>query len=176
MRRFFMHTADLLLMSGTAVMGFLKGISTGEHRHGWFLVCLMAAEYLTGVLAILLSKQHHAAGGWLRSRAGLAGLLRKAVMLLVLLLSSMLDWLIHNGGSMFFTAVCWMYIGTEAIALLENLAQCGVPVPAGLRRLLESFSRRQTNAKPQLPETAAAVHAYPFSSMTSRSSGTYKSP
>ncbi len=159
MRRFFMHTADLLLMSSTAVMGFLKGISTGEHRQGWFLLCLMAAEYLTGVLAALMGRQHKTAGGWLRSRAGLAGILRKGAMLLVLVLSHLLDWLIHNGGAMFFTAVCWMYMGSEAIALLENLAQCGVPVPAGLRRLLESFSRRTGEAKPQPLPSAAAVKA-----------------
>lgn len=140
MRDFFLHTHDLLLRGGAAVMGFFHGMGTGEHRCGLLLLCLMAADYITGVIAALLGKSPKTSRGKLSSTAGFKGLLHKAVMLLVLMLSAVLDWFIHDQNAMFFSAVCWMYIGNEALSLLENLALCGVPVPKGLKQRLEQFS------------------------------------
>ena len=138
MRDFFLHTYDLLIRGGAAVMGFLHGMSTGEHRCGVLLLCLMAADYLTGLIAAVIGKRRKS--GKTIGMAGFRRLLHKAVMLLVLLLAAVLDWFIHDQNAMFFTAVCWMYIGSEALSLLENLRLCGVPVPARLRRRLEAFS------------------------------------
>ena len=138
MRDFFLHTYDLLIRGGAAVMGFLHGMSTGEHRCGVLLLCLMAADYLTGLIAAIMGKRRKT--GKTVHMAGFRRLLHKAVMLLVLLLAAVLDWFIHDQNAMFFTAVCWMYIGSEALSLLENLRLCGVPVPARLQRRLEAFS------------------------------------
>ena len=138
MRDFFLHTYDLLIRGGAAVMGFLHGMSTGEHRCGVLLLCLMAADYLTGLIAAAIGKRRK--NGKTIGLAGFQRLLHKAVMLLVLLLAAVLDWFIHDQNAMFFTAVCWMYIGNEALSLLENLRLCGVPVPARLQRRLEAFS------------------------------------
>ena len=102
------------------------------------LLCLMAADYLTGLIAAVIGKRRKS--GKTIGMAGFQRLLHKAVMLLVLLLAAVLDWFIHDQNAMFFTAVCWMYIGSEALSLLENLRLCGVPVPARLRRRLETFS------------------------------------
>ena len=140
MRDFFVHTYDLLLRGGAAAMGFLQGITGPEHRGAVFLVILMAADYLTGIVAAARGKSRHTAKGKLSSAAGYKGLLHKAAMLSVLLIAYGLDWLVHEGNAMFFTAVLWMYTGNECLSLLENLALCGVPVPARLRSMLESLS------------------------------------
>jgi len=143
MRDFFMHTYDLLLRGGAAVLGFFHGMRTGEHRCALLLLCLMAADYFAGVAAAFMGRSRKTSAGKLSSAAGFAGLLHKAAMLLVLLLSAVLDWFIHDGNAMFFSAVCWMYIGNEALSLLENLALCGVPVPARLKRHLERFVHQE---------------------------------
>ena len=140
MRDFLMHTYDLLLRGGAAVMGFFHGMGSGEHRCGILLLCLMAADYITGVIAAMLGKSPKTGAGRLSSAAGYKGLLHKGAMLLVLMLAAVLDWFIHDGNAMFFSAVCWMYIGNEALSLMENLALCGVPVPKRLRRHLEQFA------------------------------------
>lgn len=140
MRDFLMHTYDLLLRGGAAVMGFFHGMGSGEHRCGILLLCLMAADYITGVIAAMLGKSPKTGTGKLSSAAGYKGLLHKGAMLLVLMLAAVLDWFIHDANAMFFSAVCWMYIGNEALSLMENLALCGVPVPKRLRRHLEQFA------------------------------------
>lgn len=148
MRDFFMHTYDLLLRGGAAVLGFFHGMGTGEHRSGILLLCLMAADYLTGVIAAVLGKHPNTSRGRFSSAAGFKVLLHKAVMLLVLMLSAVLDWFIHDQNAMFFTAVCWMYIGSEALSLLENLTLCGVPVPKRLKRRMAQFASEE---EPQTP-------------------------
>ena len=140
MRDFLMHTYDLLLRGGAAVMGFFHGMGSGEHRCGILLLCLMAADYITGVIAAMLGKSPKTGTGKLSSAAGYKGLLHKGAMLLVLMLAAVLDWFIHDANAMFFSAVCWMYIGNEALSLMENLALCGVPVPKRLLRHLEQFA------------------------------------
>ena len=121
-------------------MGFFHGMGSGEHRCGILLLCLMAADYITGVIAAMLGKSPKTGIGKLSSAAGYKGLLHKGAMLLVLMLAAVLDWFIHDANDMFFSAVCWMYIGNEALSLMENLALCGVPVPKRLRRHLEQFA------------------------------------
>ncbi len=144
MRDLLLHTYDLLLRGGAAVLGFLSGMSTGQRRGSLLLALLMAADYLTGLIAAARGRSPATAGGKLDSAAGFRGLLHKAAMLAVLLLCLGLDWLLSEGNAMFYTAVLWMYISNECLSLLENLALCGVPVPARLRALLEKLSRQQS--------------------------------
>lgn len=143
MRDFFVHTYDLLVKGGAAVLGFLRGMGAAEQRGSLLLAILMAADYLTGVLAAARGKSPATPGGRLSSAAGFRGLAHKAAMLAVLLLCHGLDWLLSEGNAMFYTAVLWMYISNECLSLLENLALCGVPVPARLRSMLEKLSRRE---------------------------------
>lgn len=157
MRDFFMHTYDLLVKGSAAIMGFFHGMTSGNHRSAVLLLCLMTADYLTGLIAAWLNKSRKTKAGKFSSTAALRRLLHKAVMGLVLMLSAVLDWFIGDHNAMFFTAVCWMYIGSEALSLLENLTLCGVPVPAVLRRRLALFSQTEESGiqqpAPDLPQT-----------------------
>ena len=55
------------------------------------LVLLMGLDYLSGVGVALLGKSPKSEGGALSSRAGFAGLMRKAMILIVILLAAVLD-------------------------------------------------------------------------------------
>lgn len=154
MRDFFMHTYDLLVRGGAAVLGFFSGMGTGEHRCALLLLFLMAADYIAGVIAAIMGKSRKTSTGKLSSAAGFSGLLRKAAMLLVLMLCAVLDWFIHDGNAMFFTAVCWMYISNEALSLLENLTLCGIPVPQWLKKRLEKFASEEEAAIHQPAHTS----------------------
>lgn len=138
MRDFLMHTYDLLVKGSAAIVGFFHGMYRENRPSAVLLLCLMAADYLTGFIAAWLNKKQQQAGKW-SGAAAFRRLLPKTAMLLVLILSAVLDWFINDHNAMFFTAVCWMYIGSEALSLLENLTLCGVPVPAVLKRRLKWF-------------------------------------
>lgn len=144
MRDFFAHTFDLLLKGLAAAGGFLAGVSgNGSRRCVVLLAVLMVADYVSGVVAGALGKSDKTARGKLSSSAGWKGLLRKCVILLMVCLAYALDWFVNQGNVLFLTAVAWFYIGNEALSLVENLALCGVPIPAKLKNALEGFSRKE---------------------------------
>ena len=157
MRDFLIHTYDLFVKGGAAIVGFFHGMTMGNHRSAVVLLCLMATDSLTGLIAARLNRSRKTRAGKLKSAPAFPGLLHKAVMMLVLMLSAVLDWFVDDHNAMFCTAVCWMYIGSEALSLLENLTLCGVPVPAVLKRRLALFSQTEESGvqqpAPDLPQT-----------------------
>lgn len=141
MRDFFAHTYDLLLKGATAAGGFLLGMFGGEgRRYVILLLVMMAADYITGVIAAAMGKSPKTPAGKLSSNAGAKGLARKGIILLMVGLAHGLDLFVNRGNSMFLSAVAWFYIGNEALSVVENLALCGVPIPAKLKNALEGFS------------------------------------
>jgi toxin secretion/phage lysis holin len=91
------------------------------------LVAFIVLDYCTGVLGAFIQKE-------VSSSIGARGILKKATILIVLIVAVLLDKLIGNEGQVFRTAVCYFYICNEGISLLENIAKIGVPVP---RKLLD---------------------------------------
>ena len=156
MRDFFSNTLDLLAGGGAAIAGFLHGMTSGQGRTALLLAALMGADYVSGVLAAALGRSRKSAHGRLSSQAGWKGLLRKAVMLLAVGLSVLLDWYVGQGSAMFQTAVMWFYISNEALSLLENLGRCGVPIPKKLRDMLEELSKKEEDGKAGRAEEASA--------------------
>ena len=158
MREFLTHTKDLLLRGGAAVGGFLHGLSAGNHGAAVLLVVLMIADYLSGVAAAAMGKSSKSESGRLSSAAGLKGLWRKALMLVVVAVAYGLDWFANEGNAMFSTAAIFFYISNEGLSLLENLALCGVPVPKRLRGLLERLPQDEAES-PQGAQTQADANA-----------------
>ena len=158
MRDFLANTLDLLAGGGAAIAGFLHGMTSGQGRTAILLAALMGADYVSGVLAAALGRSRKSAHGRLSSQAGWKGLLRKAVILLAVGLSVLLDWYVGQGSAMFQTAVMWFYISNEALSLLENLGRCGVPIPKKLRDMLEELSKKdEEGAAGRKEETTAAA-------------------
>lgn len=99
------------------------------------LVLLMGVDYLSGVGIALLGKGPKSAGGALSSKAGFAGLARKAMILAIILLAAVLD---HLTGSAACTGAATMfYIVNESLSILENAVLLGVPVPQKLKQALD---------------------------------------
>lgn len=150
MRDFFAHTYDLLLKGLTAAGGFVLGMVGGEGRRFVFLLLiLMAADYITGLVAASLGKSTKTPGGKLSSKAGAKGIAGKSIVLLMVALAHGLDLFVNRGSSMFLSTVAWFYIGNEALSLVENLALCGVPIPTKLKNALEGFSGKAEGAPPE---------------------------
>lgn len=107
---------------------------------GWdkcfiILVSLMAADYITGVIAAVIA-------GKVDSEVGFKGILRKAAILLVIIVATQLDRLLNEGTWVFRTLVCYFYIANEGISILENVGKCGIPLPQKLVNALVQLKNK----------------------------------
>ena len=100
------------------------------------LVTLMIADYATGLLVAVMGKSAKTEYGGLSSKVGAAGLARKGLMLLVVLVAALLDRAMGGANPVCRDAACWFYITNEGISILENVGQAGAPYPESLKRLL----------------------------------------
>lgn len=104
---------------------------------GWntaliILVGLMVVDYITGVIAAKITDTMNSSKGYI-------GILRKALIIVVLIVGVLLDRLLNQGTWVFRTLVCYFYISNEGISILENVGKCGVDLPAGLGNALEQL-------------------------------------
>lgn len=120
----------LLAFGGTTV-AFLFG--------GWtvaltILCVFMAIDIITGIMK-------GAVKGSLRSAIGYKGMLKKAGMMLVVILAHMLDLMV-GGLPVFRTMAVYFYIGNEGLSILENLGQIGVPIPNAIAKYIKQLSKK----------------------------------
>ena len=108
------------------------------------LVGAMVIDYISGWACAILGKSTKTEGGGLNSEVAWKGLIKKGLALLVVLLGALLDRAV--GQSVFRNMVVWFYIANEGLSILENLAQAGVPFPAGVKKMLEQL--RDKNDEP----------------------------
>ena len=94
----------------------------------YVLVAVLFIDYCSGVARAYVSKS-------VSSRTGSLGVLKKALMLSVVLLSALLDMVLQLQGIL-LNAVVFFYIANEAISILENAVELGVPVPSKLEDVL----------------------------------------
>lgn len=107
----------------------------------WILIAVMSIDYVTGLICGAMGKSLKTETGYLASHAAFLGLLKKALILLVVLLAALLDQAVSKGAGIQFEAVmgatCLWFIASEGLSILENVASMGVPVPKILLKLLE---------------------------------------
>lgn len=104
------------------------------------LVIFMTLDYISGVGRASLNKE-------LSSDVGLKGIMRKAMIFVVLIVAVSLDRLMNTGTWVFRTLVCYFYIANEGISLLENAAGLGLPLPP---KLTEALAQLKEGNKKEL--------------------------
>lgn len=127
----------------------------------WILIAVMTIDYITGLICGAMGKSKKTENGYLESHAAFIGLLKKALILLVVLLAALLDMAVSKGAGIQFEAVmgacCLWFIASEGMSILENVASMGVPVPRAMMRLLEIMREKadpaaeQQGKKPEEP-------------------------
>ena len=113
------------------------------------LVLLMGLDYLSGVGVALLGKSPKSEGGALSSRAGCAGLMRKARSVSVIVRAAVLDNL--TGSAACTGAAAMFYIVNESLSILENAVLLGVPVPQKLTQALD-VAKWTSNSEKEEPQ------------------------
>ncbi len=89
------------------------------------LLLFMLLDYVLGVMCGIKKKE-------LSSEVAFRGILKKVTMLVVLAVGVNLDCAIGTDG-LIRGLVCFYYVGSEGISILENASEIGVPIPEGLR-------------------------------------------
>ena len=101
----------------------------------------MTIDYVTGIICGFMGVSPKTETGGLSSGAAFKGLLKKAVIILVVLLAALLDKAVSIGAGVTFEAVagatCLWFIASEGFSILENVTAMGVPIPKILLQALE---------------------------------------
>lgn len=102
------------------------------------LACFVVADYISGV--VLAIKQ-----GKLNSKTGFMGLLKKAMIFLVVVIAHLLDELTGIGAIRSMTV--FFYISNEGISIFENLGKLEVKIPQKIKDVLEQLEDKYDNSE-----------------------------
>ncbi|RKP55084.1 holin [Cohnella endophytica] len=94
-----------------------------------FLVLLMAIDYITGVVAAIKD------GSGLNSNVGFWGLFKKALILLIMMISHRLDVLLNV--NMIMGSAVFFYIANELLSVIENYGRIGLPLPDRIKQIVQ---------------------------------------
>ena len=132
---------NAVIAAGSVVGGALSSALGGWDYFLQVLIGIMAADYITGVIAAVFKKSGKTENGALSSSAGFAGLCRKCVIIILVWAAAMLDRVMNSE----FTrqAVCLFFIANEGISVLENAGLMGVKYPQFLKNMLEALRDKQ---------------------------------
>lgn len=126
---------DTLATGGliAAILGLLGGYDSMLK----LVLIAMILDYITGMIKAFKNKT-------LSSRVGFNGIVRKAVMLLMIAFAVALDETLSIQGDTINARfiVLMFYAGNESLSMLENIEAIGVPVPGKLRDILIQCRRK----------------------------------
>jgi len=100
------------------------------------LVVLACIDYASGWAAAWVGRR-------LSSEVGRRGIARKVGMFAIIALCNIIDQTGGLGDPILRTMAVWWYIGNEALSIVENLGEVGVPIPERLRDALAVLRDRE---------------------------------
>ena len=140
-------TWDKILKALAAVAGAICGLFGEWNTMLTILAVVMAVDYISGWVVAACGRSPKTEGGGLSSKVGFIGIAKKAFIMLLILLATMLDRVIGNGTAVFQSMLTLYYIANEGLSILENAALMGVRFPEKLKKALEAL-RDQEEKKP----------------------------
>lgn len=104
------------------------------------LLILMVLDYLTGISAAFINTQMK-----LDSNKCVYGIFKKIVILSLIALAYRID--LEIGQTMTKSIVLLFFIGSEGLSILENAANCGLPIPTKLKENLAQLTQQKKERK-----------------------------
>ena len=135
-----MEIWDNVIKLAAAGVGAVLSWWTGLGVMPQTLAVFMLVDYATGLMCAWRGVSPKTQSGTVSSKAGFDGLLKKACIVLVVLIAVQLDAAI--GTQAMAAATMGFYIANEGISILENTALLGVPWPEGLKKALEAMRKK----------------------------------
>lgn len=98
----------------------------------WGLLTLCVLDYIAGITSAIVNKR-------LCSKIGAKGIAKKVGILSIVAVATIIDSYVIGDGVVFGTVVTLFYIANEALSILENYAEIGLPIPGKLREFLKQL-------------------------------------
>ena len=136
-------TWDKITKAIFAAAGAVAGLFGEWNTMLTIFVAMMALDYITGLIVAACGRSPKTEGGRLSSKAGFVGICRKAVMMLLVLVATLLDKSLGNETMVFQSSLVFYYIANEGLSILENAAILGVKFPSKLQKALEAMQERE---------------------------------
>lgn len=136
-------TWDKIVKALAGVAGAIAGLFGEWNTMLTILVVVMAIDYVSGWIVALCGRSPKTEGGGLSSKVGFIGIAKKAFIMLLILLATMLDRAIGTGAAVFQSSLVLYYIANEGLSILENAALMGVKFPDKLRKALETMREKE---------------------------------
>ena len=112
----------------------------------WILIAVMTIDFVTGLICGAMGKSNKTENGYISSSQAFIGLMKKALILLVVLLAALLDHAVSISADIEFAAVagatCLWFIASEGMSILENASLMGVKIPKILLQALGLFRNK----------------------------------
>ena len=136
------------LLSILGVAGaFISNIYGGWDAALTTLIIFMAIDYITGlIVAGVFKRSPKTETGALESKAGLKGLCKKGMVLLVVLVAVRLDLL--TGAAFLKDAAVIAFVANEALSILENAGLMGITYPQAIKNALDVLQKNTEGGHP----------------------------
>lgn len=136
-----MRKEIIMVVIGT-IGSFFTSIFGGWNEAMTTLLIFMGIDYLTGfTVAAVFKKSNKTESGALESKAGFIGLLRKAAVLLLVLIACRLDLIL--GTAYIKDCVIIAFIVNETLSIVENVGIMGVPIPNIVSNAIELLKKKE---------------------------------
>lgn len=108
------------------------------------LLILMVLDYATGMLLGAIHKSPKTANGALSSKAGLEGIIKKAGMLVVVMIANLFGTLfMGEGDATLREAAIIALVVNEGLSIIENLKAMGVPIPNVVINFINALKKKK---------------------------------
>ena len=142
-------TWDRAVKALAAAAGAVAGLFGAWNTMLTILVVAMTTDYISGWIVAWCGKSPKTENGGLSSKIGFIGIAKKAFMMILVLLATLLDRAIGGDAAVFQSSLVLYYIANEGLSILENAALIGVRFPAKLKKALETM-REQEDDPPDM--------------------------
>lgn len=133
--------SDKVATIAAALFGAFLGLLGGWDATIGLLILAMVLDYLSGLALGFMNKSKKTPKGGLDSRIGTVGILKKALILVVVMIGAACDRLLGD-KSAFRDMVIFFYIANEGLSILENVANAGIDVPLKIKNVLEQWKEK----------------------------------
>lgn len=114
-----------------SLVAFIFLVTGGQDDAMNVLLILMTVDYLSGVIKAFITYTAN-------SKAGIIGILKKVMIILVIVLAYQLD-ILFDGKLAIKTLAVGVFISNEGLSILENASICGIPIPKKLKKVLTQY-------------------------------------
>lgn len=114
------------------------------------LLVFMIIDYLTGVCVAIAGKSDKTESGFLSSKIGFKGLMKKGLIMVMLIVACRLDILL---GTKWYVrdATCIAFILNETISIIEN-AGVFIPIPQVILNVIDVLKRKSDNSAKKMKD------------------------